>query len=64
MPLPGTNAANGYDPNTVWCVMQFVNGVRSVMMIHRTKGKAMDTMSEMTGKGMQGLWIEDRILHN
>ena len=60
----GTNPTNGYDPDMIHCVMKYVDGVPCVVMNHRTKGKALDSMHDMINKGQRGLWVESFTLHN
>ena len=62
--LAGTNPTNGYDSDMVHCVMKYVDGVPCVVMNHRTLGKALDSMNDMTSKGQKGLWVQSFTLHN
>ena len=60
----GTNTTNVYDPDMIHCVMKYVDGVPYVVMKHRTKGKALDSMHDMINKGQKELWVESFTLHN
>ena len=63
MPLPGTNAANGYESDWVWVIMKRVGENDSIAMVHTTKGKALDSMMGLAQGGMV-VWLEKQPLYN
>ena len=50
--------------DTVWCIMKVIDGVHYTVMIHRTHEKALESVDDLIDKGVGGLWIENKTLHN
>ncbi len=61
--LAGTNPTNGYDPDVVWVVMKKVDGERSIVMVHSTMDKGVETVDFLTKQGMV-VWMERHRKYN